>query len=122
MRFPIPTIRHLALLAGILTAGLVPLISTAHAGTTYNLYAPPHTFGPWTHVGAHAGSAGFKITATPLGNTAVVGEVQWFDVDGRQKVSQFHGVTYVRTCNCYGTIKVRLKGIPLGSAVTVTVN
>ena len=107
-------------LLGALTTGLL-LTPTAHA-STYSAYAGPNVFGPWIQIGAHAGAVAYSIKATPVGSTTIVGEVAYFGVDGQRKVEPFYGSTVIRTCHCVGTIQVHFKGIPTGSAVTVTIN
>jgi hypothetical protein len=122
MRIRIHTCRRLVLLAGILTTGLVPLVSIAHADD-YTTYAWPNVFGPWTQVGATTYPRNFVITARPVGNTSVVGEVMYFkDVHQPAVVEQFVGRTVIKTGPGVSTVKVRFKGTPFGSAVAVHVD
>jgi hypothetical protein len=104
-----------------LLASIAGVASTAHA-TTYHAYAPPNVFGGWVQVGAYANATSFSISVTPVGATAIVGEVRYFGTDGQLKIEQFFGSIAIQTCNCVGTLQVRFKGIPLGSAVNVNVN
>jgi hypothetical protein len=106
---------------GTLAAGLMLIATTVHAAT-FSAYAGPNVFGPWTQIGSHAGAITYTINASPVGNTAIVGEVAYFAADGQRKVEPFYGSTVIRTCNCYATVQVRFKGIPLGSAVNVNVS
>jgi hypothetical protein len=104
-----------------LLAAIAAVPSLARAGT-HHAYAPPNVFGPWVQVGAHSGAASFSISASPVGSTAIVGEVRYYGADGRLRIEPFYGPKSIQTCNCYGTVQVRFKGVPLGSAVDVYVN
>jgi hypothetical protein len=85
-------------------------------------YAPPMTYGAWTHVRNHIGPATMTITVTPLGDTAVFGEIKYFDRTGHERIEPFFTVVTIRTCDCVAPVYVRLKGVPLGSACRVNVN
>jgi hypothetical protein len=115
------SIRSVAVLVGMLAAGLMPFATTVQ-GATYPAYAGPNVFGPWAQVGSHAGAITYTISASPVGKTMIVGEVMYFGVDGQRKVEPFYGSTVIRTCNCWATVLVRFKGIPLGTVVNVSVN
>jgi len=106
----------LALLAVFTGLGRTANAATCHA------YAPPNYFGTWTQVGAHIGAAHYSITVTPVGNTVVASEVRYFDVNGHMRIQPFHGRIEIDTGDSYGTIQIRCKGIPLGSAVKIDIN
>lgn len=108
------------LLLGALATGLA-LAPATRAGT-YSVWAGPNVFGPWVQVASHASAITYKISAIPVGNTAIVGEVMYFGVDGQRKIESFHRQITIRTCPCVGVVQVRFKGIPFGSAVDVNVN
>jgi hypothetical protein len=85
------------------------------------VYAPPLVYGAWTPVRNHIGPATMTITVTPVGKTAVFGEVKYFDQNGRERIESFFTGITIRTCNCVGAVYVRLKGVPTGSACRVDV-
>jgi hypothetical protein len=88
----------------------------------YKVWAPPNVFGDWYEVGAHTAARSFKITARPIGSTAIVGEVHYFAEDGRETIEPFTREIMIRTGNFVAPVKVRFKGIPLGTAVEVNVD
>ncbi len=104
-----------------LLAGMAGPVSTAHA-EDHIVQAGPNVFGRWYQVGAHAGAVTYTITATPIGGSSIDGEVLYFGADGRQHQDRLVRYTVIRTCDCVGTVKVRFRGIPLGTAVKVTIN
>ncbi|MGD0042801.1 MAG: hypothetical protein ABSE84_20745 [Isosphaeraceae bacterium] len=110
-----------ALAMGLPAAGQASPTPTTF-GHRYEAYAPPNVFGNWYEVGAHLGAATFKITARPLGNSAIVGEVHYFAEDGRETIKPFTQEITIRTANGVAAVKVRFKGIPTGTAVEVEVD
>ena len=85
--------------------------------------ALPNVFGPQVDVVSHLGSVGVSLTAKPLGNTVIVGEIEyWAKADDKEKTKkEFNKEIEIRTADVVGTVKVRFKGIPLGSVVEVVV-
>jgi hypothetical protein len=89
----------------------------------FDVYAGPSAFGPRVEVGAHLGAATFRITYDVVGKTVVIGEVSYFKHkdDKEPTREKFNRAITIRTGNCAGSVHVRLKGIPSGSACKVTV-
>jgi hypothetical protein len=106
-----------------LAVGMTSLTPSAFADD-YTAQAGPNVFGPWTQVGATTYSRNFVITATPVGNTSIVGEVMYFkgDVNKEPDVEPFFGRTVIKTGSGLSTVKVRFKGRPFGSTVAVHVD
>lgn len=111
--------RHVSL--GLILATATLSSSVTARAASYSAYAGPGVFGSWTQVGAYLSSVRFSISASPVGKTAIVGEARYYGTDGQLKVEPFYGSTTVTTCNCVGTLQVRFKGLPLGTAVNVDV-
>jgi hypothetical protein len=88
---------------------------------TFNIWAPPMAFGPWTVVASHGGPVGYTIDMRVLGSTVVIGEVKYYGARG-ERVEQFRGQTHIRTGNAWGNVRVRFRGVPLGSSVEVRVS
>lgn len=86
----------------------------------YSVYAPPMKFGKWTKVGAHIGKFQVTVKVTPKGATRVFGEVRYY-VNGRIMTKPFTGSVKFQTGNDIANVRVRLKGIPLGTACRVSV-
>lgn len=85
---------------------------------SFTAYAPPNIFGPWvTAIDGLGYDAAVRIDVEPQGSTTIFGEVQFANETGQQTVMPFQGIALFKTCNCLQDIKVRLKGVPLGSAV-----
>jgi hypothetical protein len=104
----------------ILATAALSSPATARAAS-YSAYAGPNVFGPWIQVGAYLGSVQYSVSASPVGKTAIMGEVRYYGTDGQLKVESFYGSKTVTTCDCVGTLQVRFKGLPLGTAVNVDV-
>jgi multidrug efflux pump subunit AcrA (membrane-fusion protein) len=113
--------RILRAIAGglVLLAAVAGPAAVAHAAT-YHAYAPPGVYGAWTQVATHLGAMHFSIDVAPVGSTVVQSEVVYVDRSGRITTRPFHGHIDIDTCNCVATVQVRCKGIPTGSAVTIT--
>jgi hypothetical protein len=100
------------------------LIGNAHAEPKVIMaQALPNTFGPQVDVVSHLGSVAVSLSAKPLGKTTIVGEIEyWASPEDKETTKkQFYGDIQIRTGKVVGVVKVRFKGIPLGSAVEVTV-
>lgn len=88
---------------------------------TIQAYAAPCMFGPWVTAGSHGGKVHYSIKAKAEGNTLVLGEVRYWSSERTQSVQGFKESIDVTTGNVWGIVQVHFKGIPLGSAVRVTV-
>lgn len=104
------------------TAAAAELASPTNAQRvkSYSVYAPPLVYGNWTKVGSHIGRVAFAIDVTPIGGTRVFGQVKYY-VNGRIRTEDFTGSIVIQTGNDIASIRIRLKGVPLGSACRVTV-
>jgi hypothetical protein len=100
--------------------GLALFLAQVCPADTYNAYAPPNAWGTPVALRAHLGAATITISYRVVGDTVVVGEVAYFNKDGNEVKEMFNGEITIRTGNVVAQPKVRFKGIPLGSAVTVT--
>jgi hypothetical protein len=97
------------------------LLTTFARADTYNVYAPPNTWGQALQVKGHIGSVTYTISYSALGNTSVIGEVTYAAANNRMVTRQFNGSITFRT-EGVGAPRVRFKGTPFGSAVRVTVS
>lgn len=88
---------------------------------SFNIWAPPMIYGPWVVVASHGGVVRYTITARPQGSTMVMGEVKYHSHTG-ERVEAFKDVARITTGNSWANVRVRFKGIPLGSAVDVRVS
>jgi len=86
----------------------------------FNSYAPPNVWGVWNQVASHGGRITFNISYKTLGDTVVYGQVNYYSEDDWKTEDFFESVT-IRTGNAWAQVKVRFKGVPLGSAVEGTV-
>jgi hypothetical protein len=100
---------------------LICTVAGAAQARLYKASAPPMTWGPWLEVGGAAGPVTFRISYEAEGDTMVKGQVSYPTDDGMRVVEFMDSIT-VRTCDCYGPIEVRFKGVPLGSSVMVSVH
>ncbi|NOT00167.1 MAG: PQQ-binding-like beta-propeller repeat protein [Phycisphaerales bacterium] len=102
-----------------------PLDETREAGG-FKVYAPPLFFGPW--VTAYGGNGPHRVTisAQPQGDTTIFGQVHYYACEtdpnqcgsgGVEKTVSFGAVTSVFTADAFANVRVRFKGIPLGSVV-----
>src|SRR5437867_1250049 len=74
------------------------LIPSAHAKErNIDAYAPPLAWGQWTNAANALGSLTFEITYETLGGTVVVGQVRYFDENGKQVVKDFRKSVKVTT-------------------------
>jgi len=88
---------------------------------TFNIWAPPNFFGPWVIVASHGGVVRYTIQASAVGSTLVIGEVKYYSQTG-ERIEQFRDVARITTGNAWANVRVRFKGIPLGSSVEVRVS
>ncbi|MFN0017200.1 MAG: hypothetical protein ACKVP0_03010 [Pirellulaceae bacterium] len=92
---------------------------------TFDAYAPPAgVWGKHVVVANHLGAVTIKVTAKPVsGATLVIGEIEYFAdaKDAKPTRKEFRGSITVRTGEAVGSVKVRLKGIPTGTVVTLVV-
>ena len=104
-------------------ACLLLLWQTGAEARDYVAYAPPLAWGPWVEVANHLGPATFHIAYTTAGSTLVVGQIEYCQVDGKaKKVLDFRDEIDIATCNAVDNVRVRFKGAPTGSQVTVTID
>jgi hypothetical protein len=88
----------------------------------YDACAGPGFFGPWVIVASQInGPVTYGISATPLGKTIVVGQVRYWDVDDVLREDLFFDSTEIRTGNSTQSVRIRFKGLGLGSPVRVIV-
>lgn len=88
----------------------------------HSVYAGPLIFGPYATVASHIGSVDFEIKVDPIGKTVVVAEVEYINESGKKVTKSFHGKTSIQTGNSIANVRIRLKGVPTGSACRVTVS
>lgn len=85
---------------------------------TFTAYAPPNVFSPWvTVIGGLGFAASVRIDVEPQGSTTIFAEVQYANESGENVTTGFQGTVLLTTSNCLQDIKIRLKGVPLGSTV-----
>jgi hypothetical protein len=96
------------------------LTACAARAETLNAYAAPNAWGPVTYLEAYLGPVTYTVRYEALGKTVVVGEVTYEGPKGRV-VKEFNGSVTFRTHGA-GRPSVRFKGLPLGSAVRVTIS
>jgi hypothetical protein len=103
-------------LASKLTYGYLQMPSGS-----FTQLAPPLLFGPWVNAIEGLGfRASVRIDIEPQGSTVIFGEVRFADQSMEQTVVAFQGSVLFETCDCLQNIELRLKGVPLGSAVDGT--
>ncbi len=105
-----------------LAVGLSTIGSSAHAAGGISAWAPPGAWGVWQQLASQiSGPITYKITAEPVGSTAVVGQVAYVDETGKEHIMDFHKDVTFRTGNYSHWIRVRFKGFPLVTVVAVTI-
>lgn len=82
----------------------------------FEAYAPPNFWGTWVVIRAHGGSVNYDIEYEPLGDTQVLGEINYYSSNGWRTESFFKS-TSISTGNAWAQVSVRFMGIPLGSVV-----
>jgi hypothetical protein len=105
----------------LLIALLAFTTQTAYAVDLHDAYAPPAKYGPTLSLRAHLGTATYSISYEAVGSTKVIGEVTYINAKGKEVTEEFNGSITIKCGNVVAQPKVRFKGIPLGSAVKVTV-
>jgi hypothetical protein len=109
-----------------LTLGLADallLAPRAEATTRFEAYAAAGTFGPWYDLPGQLGPLTYVVRYGALGRgTAVTAEVKYAAADGQEVIVPFNDSVAFRTGNFAAVPKVRFRGIPFGSAVTVIVS
>jgi hypothetical protein len=85
--------------------------------SSFTAYAPPLFFGPWSVATSHTGRARVRLSASPIGDTEIFGEVRYYDSSNTQVVKSWHRQITFDVGDSYANIEVRFKGVPLGSAV-----
>ena len=85
----------------------------------FNGYAPPNFWGSWVTVASHIGSVSYRISYSAVGSTLVVAQVEYWKGSGggSKVVEDFRDTTSITTSNSVANVRVRFKGVPLGSAV-----
>ena len=78
-------------------------------------------WGPEVHLQAHTSAITYTISYAAVGKTTVIGEVTYAASNGQFVTRQFNGSITFTTGNFVDSPIVKFKGIPFGSAVTVTV-
>jgi len=78
----------------------------------FSYSAPPNVFGPWQTIASYGGEVQYTLSASPLGDTQIFGEVRF----GAETRSFADHITF-RTRNEWSNVDVRFKGIPLGTAI-----
>ena len=69
----------------------------------------------------HLGSLTVDIAAKPVGDTKVVGEVEYWRTENELAREQFFGHVRIRVANVFGSVRVRMKAYGAGSAVELRV-
>jgi len=85
---------------------------------TFDAFAPPNVWAQYPLKG-HIGPACYQVTLRPVGKTVVVGQVEYYSASGQLVVQDFQGTVMFCVGNFVGQPKIRLKGVPFGSVVTV---
>jgi hypothetical protein len=96
--------------------------SPANAATIFNAYAAPGVYGPTYNLPGHLGPATYTVSYKVLGKTSVTGEVTYVDGKGKLVIQPFFGSITFRTGKFVAQPKVRFRGVPTGSVVTVIVS
>ena len=78
----------------------------------FSYSAPPNSYGPWQTIASYGGEVNYTVTARPIGDTQVFGQVRF----GGQTESFTETVSF-RTPNEWGNVEARFKGVPLGTAI-----
>jgi len=87
----------------------------------FSAYAPPSAWGSWVQVASHGGVISYNISYEPVGNTNVLGSVNYQGAGG-QVSQQFNDSIDITTGNVWANVFVCFRGAPLGTAVTVTIS
>jgi len=112
------------LLSAIGLALVVVCVSapSANAATIFNAYAGPGVYGPSYNLPGNLGAITYTVSYKVMGKTSVTGEVTYIDAKGKRVTQPFFGSITFRTGNFAAQPKVRFRGIPTGSVVTVIVS
>ncbi|MCC5468521.1 hypothetical protein [Pelosinus baikalensis] len=86
----------------------------------FELQALPGIYGVWLEIATHLNSSDYTITAEPLGDTEILGQVKYFNTNNAEIVKDFHREISITTGGM-GTVSVRFKGFPFGSVVRGTI-
>ncbi len=105
--------------AAIVTLATVGLSAIPLHADTFFAYAPPHVWSAQYPLKGHIGPACYEVTLRPVGKTVVVGQVEYYSASGALVVQEFQGSITFCVGNVVAQPKIRLKGVPFGSAVTV---
>lgn len=83
---------------------------------SYDAYAPPMTWGAWKYLTSYfgPGSISFSVSASPVGDTSLSSQVRY---DGQTIVPFGSSITFSTPSGEAGSIYVRFKGTPYGTAV-----
>jgi hypothetical protein len=111
---------RIAFVATVMVACLA--ISRATATDYFNAYAAPNVWGPKLTLRAHLGKATYTVSYKAVGKTQVIGQVTYWATKNKEVTKEFNGSITFTTADVVATPTVRFKGIPLGSAVKVTVS
>jgi hypothetical protein len=89
----------------------------------HSVWAGPMFFGPWTTiVNQISGPLIYDVSATPLGDTDIRGEIRYWDFFGAAREEVFFDSVKIRTDNSTQAIDVRFRGDSFGSEVRVIVS
>jgi hypothetical protein len=85
--------------------------------------AEPLTFGSWEVIASQInGPVTYRISAIPMGNTRVFGEVRYWDETGELRVQPFQEFVEITTRNSTQSVRVRfMSAAPIRSEVRVIV-
>lgn len=108
------------MLRSLFTLAVLTVANGSACADRYDAYAGPTVWGPGVALKGHLGAATYTLEATPLGDTKVIGEVTYVGEGGKTVTPQFNDTITFRVGEYVGQPTVRFKGIPFGSAVTVT--
>ncbi len=82
----------------------------------FNGYAPPLIYGPWFDLCNLGGAFSLRVDVYPAGDTTLFGELRYFNKENIETTQEFESGLIVSTSNSFQTVRLRVKGVPLGSA------
>ncbi len=87
-----------------------------------SVWAAPFVFGPWaTIVNQISGPLTYDVSASPVGDTDIQGEIRYWDAFGKERQELFFDSVKIKTDNSTQSIDARFRGDPFGSEVRVIV-
>jgi hypothetical protein len=85
-------------------------------GRLFTAWAAPLSWGPWVQVAAHGGAATFDIAYEVIGDTLVLGTVNYYSPSG-WRTEVFRDSVSIQTGDAWAAVNVCFQGNPLGSTI-----